>query len=179
MSKKENATETDQDDKALFRAAMQDVARLPASDKVVIRRKKPSTQPRQEKALPDDTIGLQPVSVDIGADGEWSFLRPGVSQQTLKRLRNRYWPVQDSLDLHGLTQDSAKQQLAVFLDQSEKSRLRCVRVIHGKGLSSADGVPVLKQRVGGWLSQYNAVLAFCQAKPVDGGSGAVLVLLKK
>ncbi|HEX7233924.1 MAG TPA: Smr/MutS family protein, partial [Nitrosospira sp.] len=55
---------------------------------------------------------------------------------------------------------------------------RCIRVIHGKGLSSRNGEPVLKARVGSWLSQRDEVLAFCQAKPEDGGSGAVLVLLK-
>ena len=179
MPKKSNATETDHDDhddQALFRAAMQDVAPLPASDKIVIRRKKPSVQPRQKNMLPDDDTESQLILLDIAADGEWSFLRPGVSQQTLKRLRNGYWPVQGNLDLHGLTQDNAKRQLAVFLDQAEKSKCRCVRIIHGKGLSSADGVPVLKQRIGGWLAQYNAV---CQAKPEDGGSGAVLVLLRK
>jgi len=183
MPKKGKASQTEiqtnPDDQTLFRAAMQDVAPLPASNKVVIKRKKPDPIPRSNTALLDDNAESSSVFMDIAPDGEWSFLRPGVSQQTLRRLRNRYWPIQDTLDLHGMTQDSAKQQLAVFLDYVVNSKYRCVRIVHGKGLSSADGVPVLKQKIGGWLAQYTAVLAFCQAKPEDGGGGAVLVLLKK
>jgi DNA-nicking Smr family endonuclease len=92
-------------------------------------------------------------------------------------LRRGYWKIEAQLDLHGYTREEARQALVVFLDASSKRGCRCVRVIHGKGLSSRDHEPVLKARVGGWLAQRADVLAFCQARPEDGGSGAVLVLL--
>ncbi len=180
MPKKDDATTPDaDDDQAVFRAAMQDVTPLPPSDKVIIKQRKPQPRPRYSNQTAVELDKIADVFLDIEADDEWSFLRPGVSRQTLRRLRNRYWAVQDHLDLHGLTQDAARQQLALFLEHVVQNHYRCVLIIHGKGLSSADGVPVLKHRVGGWLAQYRVVLAFCQARPEDGGSGATLVLLKK
>lgn len=179
MPKKDDATTPDPDDQAVFRAAMQDVTPLPANDKVIIRQRKPEPKPQRDNRTASGIDETFDVFLDIEMDDEWSFLRPGVSRQTLRRLRNRYWAVQDHLDLHGLTQDAARQQLVLFLAHAIQNHYRCVLIIHGKGLSSADGVPVLKHRIGGWLAQYRAVLAFCQARPEDGGSGAVLVLLKK
>jgi DNA-nicking Smr family endonuclease len=112
------------------------------------------------------------------AGDKWSFLRPGISRQTLRRLRRGYWGIQAQLDLHGFTRDEARLELVAFLDAGNQRGFRCVRVIHGKGLSSKHGEPVLKARIGTWLSQREDVLAFCQARPEDGGSGAVLVLLR-
>jgi DNA-nicking Smr family endonuclease len=180
MSKKSN-TDTvapDPDDQDAFRAAMQDVVPLPASNKMIIKHPRPEPRPRRNH-IPAGEIEHTDIFLDIEADGEWSFLRPGVSRQTLRRLRNGYWTVQDSLDLHGLTQDAARQQLALFLENAGHSGYRCIRIVHGKGLSSADGIPVLKHRAGNWLAQCSAVLAFCQARPENGGSGAVIVLLRK
>lgn len=184
MAKKENATPVDStpvdsDDDAIFRAAMQDVAPLPASDKAMLRQQKPVPKPQQSNRLFDDTAEADAVFLDLEADGEWAFLRPGVSRQTLRRLKNRYWGIQDSLDLHGLTQEAARGQLGLFLEHAIENQFRCVKVIHGKGLSSADRIPVLKHSIGGWLARCSAVLAFSQARAEDGGGGAVLVLLKK
>ncbi|MDC8445445.1 MAG: Smr/MutS family protein [Nitrosomonas sp.] len=169
----------DPDDQDAFRAAMQDVIPLPANNRAVIKHPKPEPRPRRNHFPAGEMEQSADIFPDLEADGEWSFLRPGVSRQTLRRLRNGYWVAQDSLDLHGLTQDAARQQLVLFLENAAQSRYRCVRIVHGKGLSSADGIPVLKHRVGSWLAQYSVVLAFCQARPGDGGSGAVIVLLKK
>jgi len=167
------------DDQAVFRAAMRDVAPLPVSNRAVIKQPKPEPRPRRNHFPTDEMEQSADIFLGIEADGEWSFLRPGVSRQSLRRLRSGYWTVQDSLDLHGLTQDTARQQLVLFLENAVHSRYRCVRIVHGKGLSSADRIPVLKHRIGSWLAQYSAVLAFCQARPEDGGGGAVLVLFKK
>lgn len=179
MPKKDDATASDPDDQTVFRAAMQNVTPLPPSDKVIVKQRKPQPKPRHSNRVVGEMDKTADVFPDIAVDDEWSFLRPGVSRQTLRRLRNRYWVVQDHLDLHGLTQDAARQQLALFLEHAAQNRYQCVLIIHGKGLSSANGIPVLKYRIGGWLVQYSAVLAFCQARPEDGGSGAILVLLKK
>ncbi|KIO49511.1 Smr/MutS family protein [Nitrosospira sp. NpAV] len=169
------------DDSALFRIAVQDVALLPKSDKTLHTSRRPQPVPRQiphdEQTVPDDSLSDH-ISLEMEAGDEWSFLRPGVSRQTLRRLRRGHWGIQAQLDLHGYTRDEARKELVAFLDAGTQRGFRCVRVIHGKGLGSKSHEPVLKVRIGSWLSQRDDVLAFCQARPEDGGSGAVLVLLK-
>jgi DNA-nicking Smr family endonuclease len=170
------------DDAALFRDAVRGVAPLADSGRISPSLKshpppRPRQAPAEQHAERNDTLS-DFVSLDIAAGDEWSFTRPGISRQTLRRLRRGYWSVEAQLDLHGFTRDEARTELARFLDESVSHSLRCVRVIHGKGRSSRNGEPVLKARVGSWLSQRREVLAFCQAKPENGGSGAVLVLLK-
>jgi DNA-nicking Smr family endonuclease len=95
-----------------------------------------------------------------------------------RKLRLGQWSIQRQLDLHGLRSDEARQALGQFIREAHKQGIRCVRVIHGKGLGSPGKTPVLKSRVHSWLVQKNEVLAFVQAKPADGGAGAVVVLLQ-
>jgi len=179
MAKKDSAK--DEDEMALFYAAMRDVAPLPATDKLVPSSSKVPPVPRKEKypeqAVTEDTLSDH-ISMEIEAGDDWSYVRPGMSHQTLRRLRRSYWGIQDNLDLHGFTRDEARLELSVFLDACAQKKFRCIRVIHGKGLSSKNREPVLKIRIGNWLMQRAEVLAFCQAKPEDGGGGAILILLK-
>jgi DNA-nicking Smr family endonuclease len=179
MAKKDSAK--DEDEIALFHAAMRDVAPLPATDKLVPSSSKVPPVPRKEKypeqAVTEDTLSDH-ISMEIEAGDDWSYVRPGMSHQTLRRLRRGYWGIQDNLDLHGFTRDEARLELSVFLDACAQKKFRCIRVIHGKGLSSKNREPVLKIRIGNWLMQRTEVLAFCQAKPEDGGGGAILILLK-
>ncbi len=165
----------------LFHEAMRDVSPLPAADRIVVRDTKVSAVPRQqnqfEVEVTQDTLSDH-VAVDLEVGDSWNFMRSGISQQTLKRLRRGHWRIQDELDLHGLTRDEARQALIVFLDRCSQLGMRCVRIIHGKGLSSRNREPVLKTRIGNWLMQRADVLAFCQAKPEHGGGGALLILLK-
>ena len=182
MPQKKSASNADIDDKALFREAMQDVAPLTTSDKTILKPKKPAPSPRPKdhhEQFSDTGIGSNAFSVEIDAGDGWFFLRPGVTRQALRRLKRSYWGVQDSLDLHGFTQEAARQQLNAFLDEVLERNFRCVKIIHGKGLSSKERIPVLKNRIGSWLAQREAVLAFCQARQKDGGGGAVMVLLRK
>lgn len=169
------------DEAALFRNAVRDVAPLTPPDKISHPAKPhPQPIPRHiscDEQPPGDSLSDH-GSLEMGPGDEWSFLRSGLSRQTLRRLRRGYWGIQAQLDLHGFTRDEARLELIAFLDDSHKKGFRCVRVIHGKGLSSPNHEPVLKARVGGWLSQQSGVLAFCQARPEDGGGGAVLVLLR-
>ncbi|MGH8642139.1 MAG: Smr/MutS family protein, partial [Burkholderiales bacterium] len=109
---------------------------------------------------------------------ELCYLRNGVGEQTLRRLRRGHWVIQDELDLHGLTVEQVRPLLGEFLNQCARRGLRCVRIIHGKGLRSRNREPVLKRRVAVWLIQREDILAFCQARNADGGSGAVVVLLQ-
>jgi DNA-nicking Smr family endonuclease len=80
-------------------------------------------------------------------------------------------------DLHGRSADDARRKLSRFLDDSAAVRRRCVLVIHGRGLHSGNA-PVLKDRVIDWLSTSPApIRGFCSARPADGGTGALYVLL--
>ena len=107
-----------------------------------------------------------------------SYLRPGIAQDTLRKLRRGHWAIQSELDMHGMTSDEARLNLVTFLSECQHHDVRCIRIIHGKGLSSKNSEPVLKIKVKNWLMQRSEVLAFCQAKPNEGGGGATIVLLK-
>ena len=109
---------------------------------------------------------------------ELAFHRPQVSRQVLRRLRRGHYSVGAEIDLHGLRARDAQAALAAFLKQSVARGCACVRVIHGKGLRSGRNGPVLKAGVDGWLRRRDEVLAFVSARPADGGTGAVYVLLR-
>ena len=93
-------------------------------------------------------------------------------------LRRGAYPPEATLDLHGLRADQALGRLDGFLAGAQNERLRCVRVIHGKGMSSPGFKPVLKPRVRHWLREDKRVLAYVGAPPGDGGDGALYVLLR-
>jgi len=109
---------------------------------------------------------------------ELVFLRPGLSREILRRLRRGHWVVQDHFDLHGMNSEQARDLLAQFIAACSRRNLRCIRIVHGKGLRSPNREPVLKNKVQVWLARRNDVLAFCQAPANQGGSGALLVLLR-
>jgi DNA-nicking Smr family endonuclease len=114
----------------------------------------------------------------LDTDAALSFRRPGIGSDVTRKLRKGEWALQAELDLHGMRRDQARAALAAFIRACVKSGLRCVRVIHGKGLGSPGKAPVLKSHVHSWLVQKNEVLAFVQAKPTQGGAGALMVLLR-
>ena len=118
------------------------------------------------------------VSTLLQTDEHLSFCRPGIGPDVPVKLRRGHWAVQAQLDLHGLRSDEAREALGAFLRRARGAGLRCVRVIHGKGLGSPGRVPVLKAKVLRWLVQKREVLAFVQARPLDGGAGALVVLLE-
>ena len=115
---------------------------------------------------------------DVESGDEASFIRPGLSRQTIRRLRRGDWRIQAELDLHGLVRAEAKVELAEFLHECGRQGVRCIRIIHGKGLRSPNREPVLKHHVRHWLAQRDEVLAFVTARPVEGGGGATVVLLR-
>ncbi len=114
----------------------------------------------------------------LEADESLSYCAPGIGPDVLRRLRRGEWSIQAQVDLHGHRVDEAREALVDFLRESIKRGLRCVRVVHGKGLGSPGRMPVLKGKVRGWLAQRDEVIAFCQARGADGGMGAVMVLLR-
>jgi DNA-nicking Smr family endonuclease len=165
-----------------FRKAVKDAKPLPASGRVLHRLPRPKpipTQTRRDEAqVLHDSLGDHIPWTEAETGEELSFLRDGLSRLTLRKLRRGHWVIQAELDLHGMRSEEARAGLADFLNRCRKRGLRCVRIIHGKGLGSKNRMPVLKQKVKSWLMQRDEVLAFCQAPPHDGGAGAALVLLK-
>jgi DNA-nicking Smr family endonuclease len=171
------------DEEALLREALKGVAPLRDSGKASTRPPPPPPVPVQalredEQVLLDSLSDATPVEVGTETGEELVFLRPGLANLVLKKLRRGFWATQDQLDLHGLRTDEARQLLVDFLNGALRDGMRCVRIIHGKGLRSVNAQPVLRAKVGKWLAQRDEVLAFVQARPEDGGSGAVMILLK-
>ena len=115
---------------------------------------------------------------ELESGEELLYLRSGQSPDVLSKLRRGFWVVQAQIDLHGLISDEAREYVAEFLSSCKKRNIRCVRIVHGKGLGSRNREPVLKHMLRNWLMQKDEVIAYAQAKPEDGGSGAVIVLLK-
>jgi DNA-nicking Smr family endonuclease len=118
------------------------------------------------------------VSTLLDTDDTLSFRRPGIGPDVTRRLRRGDWSIQREIDLHGLRSDDARHALADFIRSAHRQGLRCVRVVHGKGLGSPGKTPVLKGKVHSWLVQKNNVMAFVQARGDEGGAGAVVVLLR-
>jgi DNA-nicking Smr family endonuclease len=163
------------DDAALFRAAVGAVKPLPEQNRVT-----PQPAPRRpllHRAVPQPDIPdtLSDFAAENAPD---EYLSNGLSRLALRKLRRGGWPVQDSLDLHGNNSDAARKLLQEFLHEAMQQELRCVLVIHGKGLNSRGGEAVLRKLARHWLTQHPGVLGYCDAQTKKGGSGAVLVLLK-
>ena len=118
------------------------------------------------------------ASTLLDVDDALSFRRPGIGMDVTRKLRRGHWTIQRELDLHGLRREDAREALATFIREAIKHGIRCVRVVHGKGLGSPGKTPVLKGKVQSWLIQKNEVLAFVQARADEGGAGAVVVLLQ-
>ncbi len=172
-----------QDDAALFDLATRGTQPLKDKGRIEPQASPPPPEPRKRRE--DEHAALRealeaPLSFEDRLDtgDEAAFLRDGLPRRVLADLRRGRWVVQAELDLHGLTRDEAREALALFLAQAQQRGQRCVRLIHGKGLGSPGRVPVLKHLSRGWLAQRDDILAFCQARPHDGGEGALLVLLR-
>ena len=178
-AKKQPATSAG-DDASRLKNLLPDVTPLAAHGRVLHAkpRRKPVPLERRDSrnVVPADDLSDH-ISGDFAAGEDFAYARAGLARQTLRKLRRGKWPVEAELDLHGSTSTEARALLVEFLDDCTRNDIRCVRIIHGKGLRSGSE-PVLKTRVASWLAQRSEVLAFCQARPADGGGGAVMVLLK-
>jgi DNA-nicking Smr family endonuclease len=181
-------------DTLAFRAAVRDVKPLKITPEPIGLAK---TRPRTRVRIPapagdslDELMPLLPVAPGdgpgeaplaagaLGGGDALSFQRAGVRTQVVRRLRRGLIPIEDELDLHGLSQTAARYQLAEFLTCSRNAGRRCVRIIHGKGYRSGARGPVLKTAVDLWLRRHLDVMAFTSARAIDGGTGAVYVLLR-
>lgn len=173
----------EQQDANLFRNSVGEVAPLSKRGRASSRPAPPPPHASQREA--DEQAALaaslsDEFSLDalLEVDEALSYTRPGIGSDVLGKLRRGHWVVQSQLDLHGMRREEAREALAEYLRNAVKRGHRCVRIIHGKGLGSVNREPVLKNKVRNWLVQKDEVIAFCEAREIDGGSGAVLVLLK-
>ncbi len=172
-----------QAEQELFTRAVGKVQSLGHTPRVAL--KSPPAPPRAFQQQRDDVEVLKASLSDefdiatlLDVDDQLSFRRPGIGTDITRKLRRGDWSIQGQVDLHGLRTDEARDALAQFVRDAVRVGWRCVRVVHGKGLGSPGKQPVLKSKVQRWLVQKNEVQAFVQAPPVQGGAGALLVLLK-
>jgi DNA-nicking Smr family endonuclease len=171
------------EEKEMFSIAVGRVSPLPHKDRSNLAKEQPPPIPVQQQ-LDEQRVLRETMSDEwdtsslLDTDEALSFRRPGIGPDVVRKLRKGDWSVQAQVDLHSLRTDEAREALGGFIRESFKTGLRCVRVVHGKGLGSPGKVPVLKSKVQSWLIQKNQVLAFVQATPAHGGAGALLVLLQ-
>ena len=167
----------------LFQAAIGKVKPLVLSPRAQLKGAAPAPIPKQQM-LDDEAAVRESVSdeVDITSlldtDADLSYRRTGVGPDVPQKLRRGVWSIQAQVDLHGLRTDDAREALGKFIRTAHKQGIRCIRVVHGKGLGSPGKAPVLKDKVRRWLVQKAEVLCFVQAPPMQGGKGALLVLLQ-
>lgn len=177
------AKKRSQQDAGTFRRMVGQVLPIKGDGRVAPAQTSPRPLPFQRWA-DEEAVLQESVSDEYGA--EWllesdetlSYRRTGLGPDVVRKLRRGHWTVAAQLDLHGLRVDEARTAVADFLRECVKQDRRCVRIIHGKGLGSANRIPVLKEKVRRWLTQKDEVLAFVEARPDDGGSGVVLALLR-
>ena len=166
----------------LFTRAVGKVAPIANQERVWSPPQRPTPRPLQQD-LDDEAVMHESMSDEfdistlLDADDQLSFRRSGIGTDVTRKLRNGEWSIQGQIDLHGLRSDEARNAMGQFIRDAKRMGWRCVRVVHGKGLGSPGKEPVLKSKVQRWLVQKNEVLAFVQAKPSDGGGGALVVLL--
>ena len=170
------------DDGQLFRRAMAGAKPL-RTDTIEPPQRRPRAAARfsrlDEREVLRESLEAAPHAIEIANGSALYYRHPSVTLKTMRRLARGSVSVQAEVDLHGLNSADAKQALKEFIEHSLLRGHTCVRVVHGKGLGSGHGGPVLKRKVDQWLRRWEPVLAFVSARPVDGGTGAAYVLLKK
>ena len=170
------------DDDELFRRAMAGAKPIKPDDRVEAPRRRPKAIARftraDESRVLEESLVADIDDIEASSGQVLRFNRPSIGRRTMRKLARGNFAVQAEIDLHGMTMDEARERLQDFIEQAAKSGKRCVRVVHGKGLGSGQRGPVLKPSVNRWLRRWDSVLAFVSTRQVDGGTGAVYVLLR-
>ncbi len=165
-----------------FREAMSGVRPHAAPDRLEPLARRPSTRPRSseadEQAVLEEMMSDSLNPEDIESGDTLTYRGEGIQDSVWRRLRRGNYHIRAELDLHGLNRDAARQEVSEFLAACQNNDVRCIRIIHGKGRGSPNSGPVIKALLDGWLRRRKDVLAFCSARPHDGGTGAVYVLLR-
>jgi DNA-nicking Smr family endonuclease len=178
-----------EEEMAFFLDAMAGVTPMPGNRRRSLHgsgsRAKPAHPPADEsRQVIEQLQGLVRGSVELDITFSDEYIEgavQGFSRKLMKRLKRGELPVQGYIDLHGLTKQEAETEVTDFLLESFKSGLRCVLIVHGRGLNSPENLPVLKEGLPQWLNRgrvRKVVLAFATARPYDGGTGATYVFLR-
>lgn len=172
----------DEDDFALFREAMRGAKPLKTEGRAIVAPPRPAPIPRQTQAdekevLAEMMLDPDPESYEGGDTLSWK--NNGVQDGVFRKLKRGQFHIDGELDLHGLNSEKAALAVSRFMADSLARDRRCVRIIHGKGLRSPNSGPVLKIKLANWLRKRSEVLAYVSARPEDGGTGAVYVLLRR
>lgn len=178
---KRRAPTVNDDDSLLFRQAIGDVRPMaPVESRP--ERPRPAPHPHMrdadEAAVPADSLLFDYDPADLEVGEELFYLRDGYPSKLLKQLKRGQFSIQAEVDLHQMNAAAAQLSIADFLAECRHDGLRCVRIIHGKGLRSKAAGPVLKGLTDRLLRRRDDVVAFASARPMQGGTGAVVVLLK-
>lgn len=173
--------EVSSDEVALFRKAVADAEPLeharPEPERPKIPARARFSRADEEQVL-DESLAADLAASEVGSGEFLSFWRPAVGRRTFRKLSRGRFSIQGECDLHGMTVPEARDHLRSFITTATDGGLSCVRVVHGKGRGSGQNGPIIKRKVDVWLRRWDEVLAFVSAKPVDGGTGALYVLLK-
>lgn len=182
-AKDKTGREPPEEDDQLFRQAVADARPLKAGDRLEpVKSRVPAKARfarRDERAVIGEILESPSDEIEAGSGDALSFHRDGIGGRILRKLARGRYSIQDEIDLHGMNVAEARDELHLFVESALKRGLTCVRIVHGKGRGSGHGGPVLKRKVDGWLRQWDAVLAYVSARPADGGTGAVYVLLRR
>lgn len=169
------------DDASLFRSAIGRVRPLKETPAAMPSAPRPAPEPvqaRLDEARVIDELLTHPIDAAIEGGDEIAYLKSGQQQRLLQRLRRGQFSVRAEIDLHDMTSAVAREAIRQFLDECRRNGDLCVRIVHGKGLRSKAQGPVLKQLTDTLLRRRADVLAFTSARPAQGGTGAVIVLLQ-
>jgi len=170
------------DDRNEFRRAVEDAQPLQHEPRATSGKARPKPRAKFSRADAQEVL-VESLADDVdtiehGYGAALRFHRPHVGKRTMRKLARGGYSVQAEIDLHGMTVAEARPRLADFVKYCASQGKLCVRVVHGKGLGSGDRGPVLKSAVNRWLRRWDCVLAFVSTRQVDGGTGAVYVLLQ-
>ncbi|HEY3644112.1 MAG TPA: Smr/MutS family protein [Gammaproteobacteria bacterium] len=175
--------ELSEEERQLFRQSVKGAKPLRHKKKAPSRKPKPLPRARfadqERRDVLEESLRLDLHDGEPFSGEDLWYAKPGVQLALMRKLRRGQFSVRAELDLHGMRSEDARAVVAEFLLDAADHGWRCVRIIHGKGLGSGPRGPVIKQKLGGWLRQRKNVMAFCSARPADGGTGALYVLLGK
>lgn len=140
----------------------------------LLKRARAEGEPDRENIALSDTVALQQ---GVAPEATLSFKRNGVQERQLDKLRAGLLPWKHAVDLHGCTLEQAREAVLQLMAEARAEGITVVKIVHGKG--QINGQAMLKTAVNGWLRQLTEVLAFVSADPRHGGTGAVMVLLRR
>ncbi|KLN96852.1 endonuclease SmrB [Moellerella wisconsensis] len=165
-----------QEDILLFKASINGARKIKQDTIVHPPKRKQITKPSAQRVIQEQVDAsyyfsdeFQPL---LDNEGPARYLRPNASPYELKKLRRGDYVPELFLDLHGLTQLQAKQEIGALISACKREHVYCACIMHGHGKH------ILKQQTPLWLAQHPDIIAFHQAPKEWGGNAALLLLIE-